>query len=210
MRYAEVLQRAGDPDEAVLLLEATLEAYLRTVPELPGWLCGRLASLYRSVKRYDDEVRLLEQYSESQSSDETRTRFDARLSKARAIADRKRHFDTNVFASVRRVIHGRDGVAANKPTPQVYEGDFPVELGAGLRAGLQVAALTASPHALEQSLIALSSLAHEQEISPERIIVYVKGVWSSTTRPDAVNSDDWESVYRLALTRSLKRYFGDP
>src|ERR1700738_5725623 len=55
VRYAEVLQRAGDPDEAVRLLEATLELYALTTPELPGWLCGRLAALYRALKRYDDE-----------------------------------------------------------------------------------------------------------------------------------------------------------
>ena len=57
---------------------------------MPGWICGRLASIYRTLKRYDDEVMLLERYRESQTTEEARTRFDARLSKARAIADRKR------------------------------------------------------------------------------------------------------------------------
>ena len=46
--------------------------------------------VYRTLKRYDDEVELLERYRESQTSEEARTRFDARLSKARAIAERKR------------------------------------------------------------------------------------------------------------------------
>ncbi|HUR29739.1 MAG TPA: hypothetical protein VM509_16225, partial [Planctomycetota bacterium] len=102
-REAEVRQRDGDPEAAARLLEDALEASMRVRPELPGWVCGRLASIYRTLKRYDDEVLLLERYRESQSSEEARTRFDARLSKARAIADRKRRPDTGALATVRQV-----------------------------------------------------------------------------------------------------------
>src|SRR5829696_6147441 len=102
-REAELRQRGGDPDTAARLLEEALDASLRVRPEMPGWICGRLASIYRTLKRYDDEVDLLERYRESQTSEEARTRFDARLSKARAIADRKRRPETGALATVRQV-----------------------------------------------------------------------------------------------------------
>src|SRR6476620_4819859 len=102
-REAEAHQRGGDAAMAAQLLEEALEASLRTRSELPGWVCGRLASIYRTLKRYDDEVALLERYRESQTSEEARNRFDARLSKARAIAERKRRADTGALATVRQV-----------------------------------------------------------------------------------------------------------
>src|SRR5688500_814066 len=104
-REAELRQRGGDPESAARLLEEALEASLRVRPEMPGWVCGRLASIYRTLKRYDDEVELLERYRESQSSEEARTRFDARLSKARAIADRKRRPSMGALETVRQVRH---------------------------------------------------------------------------------------------------------
>src|SRR5688500_11080546 len=104
-REAELRQRGGDPDTAARLLEEALDASLRVRPEMPGWICGRLASIYRTLKRYDDEVELLERYRESQTSEEARTRFDARLSKARAIADRKRRPSTGALETVRQVRH---------------------------------------------------------------------------------------------------------
>jgi hypothetical protein len=106
VRSAEVLQRGGNFIEATHLLEVTLEDSTRSGAVPPGWLCGRLAALYRALKRYDDEVRLLERYREAQTSEDARTRFDARLSKARAIAERKRRTDTYALASVRRVLRG--------------------------------------------------------------------------------------------------------
>src|SRR3954447_26548297 len=78
VRYAEVLQRAGDPAEAAYMLEISLDAYALASPELPGWLCARLASLYRMLGRYEDEVRLLERFRDSQSSPGASGRFDAR------------------------------------------------------------------------------------------------------------------------------------
>src|SRR4029078_11137660 len=89
-REAEAHQRGGDAAMAAQLLEEALEASVRTRPEMPGWICGRLASIYRSLKRYDDEVMLLERYRESQTTEEARTRFDARPSRARATAERQR------------------------------------------------------------------------------------------------------------------------
>jgi hypothetical protein len=101
VREAESRHRAGDVPTAIVMLEEALEISTSLRPELPGWLCGRLAALYRTSGRYDDEVRLLERYRESQSSEEARTRYDARLYKARTIADRKRRPESVVLASVR-------------------------------------------------------------------------------------------------------------
>src|SRR5215217_993816 len=104
-REAELRQRGGDPDTAARLLEEALDASIRVRPEMPGWICGRLASIYRTLKRYDDEGELLERYRESQTSEEARTRFDARLSKARAVAERKRRPITGALETVRQVRH---------------------------------------------------------------------------------------------------------
>ena len=81
-REAELSQRGGDA-EAAQLLEEALEASVRARPEMPGWICGRLASIYRSLKRYDDEVGCSSGIANRRRSEEARTRFDARLSKAR-------------------------------------------------------------------------------------------------------------------------------
>ncbi len=104
VRAAEARQREGNPSAAVQLLEEALESSVSVRPELPGWLVGRLAALYRTLGRYDDEVHLLERYQSSQTSDEARARYDARLSKARIIADRERPRDSGALASVRRVM----------------------------------------------------------------------------------------------------------
>lgn len=112
-REAESRRREGEPETAVLLLEEALQASRGTTPELPGWLCGRLAALYRTLGRYDDEVHLLERYRDSQSSEEARSRYDARLSKARTIADRKRRTDSGALLSVRKVL----GTPRRRSTP---------------------------------------------------------------------------------------------
>jgi tetratricopeptide (TPR) repeat protein len=101
VREAESHHRAGDVATAIAMLEEALEISTALRPELPGWLCGRLAALYRTSGRYDDEVQILERYRESQSSEEARTRYDARLYKARTIADRKRRSESVALASVR-------------------------------------------------------------------------------------------------------------
>jgi hypothetical protein len=212
VRYAEVLQRAGDPDEAVRMLETTLELYALTTPELPGWLCGRLAALYRALKRYDDEVALLERYRESQSSEDARTRFDARLSKARAIAERKRRTDTRALSSVRRVINGHeddDLPIANAPFAD--DGAFPATAARAVRDTLVVAALNGtSPIPADGALAGLCAHAHHQGHPPERLVAALKEIWRGTPRPDRVDMRRWEATYRAALTRMLALYFDDP
>jgi hypothetical protein len=212
VRYAEVLQRAGDPAEAVRMLEATLDLHARTTPELPGWLCGRLAALYRAVKRYDDEVVLLERYRESQSSEDARTRFDARLSKARAIAERKRRTETRALASVRLVINGHSDDEVPLPTvPFGDDGSFPAGTVRMVSEALADATPNdAGPAALTEALGRLSAEARERNHPPERMVAALKDIWRSTPRPARVDAPQWETIYRRALTHSLALYFDDP
>jgi hypothetical protein len=209
VRYAEVLQRAGDAAEAVRLLELTLDACARTRPELPGWLCGRLAALYRALKRYDDEVLLLERYRESQTSEEARTRFDARLSKARAIAERKRRTDTRALASVRRVITGRDDDdVVMAPVDMDDALAFSEEAMTTLREALVAAThADAGSGALVRAVEQLCAEAREQEQPPERMVAALRLAWRITPRPPLVTVDAWRAVYQEALARSLAIHF---
>ena len=101
-RAAVLLTQTGDATGAARLLEEALAASMSIRPEMPGWLCGRLAVLYRTLGRLEDEVHLLERYHDSQTSDDARTRYNARLSKARSLLSRKRPKDSGALRSVRR------------------------------------------------------------------------------------------------------------
>jgi hypothetical protein len=214
VRYAEVMLRSGDPREAVRILEATLEVCAHETPELPGWLCGRLAALYRTVERYDDEVRLLERYRETQSNEDARARFDARLSKARAIADRKRRSETRALSSVRKVITGHeDGdprarVAASHPHP-----DHPLLSAATrdrVRAAVLVRAHTGASAPLAEALHAVCTEAREHDVPPEHIVVALKSLWRGMTPPGLTGVLDWDALYRELLTMALTTYFETP
>jgi hypothetical protein len=206
-----VLQRAGDPDQAVFLLESTIDAYAETETHLPGWLCGRLATLYRTLERHDDEVRLLERYSESQSADDVRTRFDARLSKARAIAERKRRTETRALTSVRRVLDGRgEKEEPIIPITQPADESFSPETVRALRAAVAGADADApEPTAFVEAIYRLCQEAHERGYPPERVVIALKSVWDRTDRPAGVTKTRWEALYRSVLTRALGVYFGD-
>ena len=110
-RQAQRFEQQGLNHEAVAAYEAALADFPMDAP-LPGFVCGRLAALYRRIARYDDEVALLERYRDSQVGDEARARYDARLSKARAIADTKRRSDCGALASVRALKDRRSTAAA--------------------------------------------------------------------------------------------------
>jgi hypothetical protein len=209
VRYAEVLQRAGDATEAVRMLEVTLEACARTKPELPGWLCGRLAALYRALKRYDDEVLLLERYRESQTSEEARTRFDARLSKARAIAERKRRTETRALSSVRRVINGREDddlslvAAASDEDPA-----FGAETMAAARDAFTAATRADGDlGALACVVQRMCAEAKQRGYPPERLVSALRHAWHTSPRPPLVSVEEWRAVYREALGRSLAIHF---
>lgn len=74
---------------------------------MPTFITGRLAMLYRSLGQLDNEVELLERYKNTETSDATRHRFEARLAKARALAERSRTRDSVALASVRAISSSR-------------------------------------------------------------------------------------------------------
>jgi tetratricopeptide (TPR) repeat protein len=89
-RAAEALQHEGDLNAAIQMLERALAVSGgETDPATSGWVHSRLATLYRRVGRFEDEVDLLERYCES-NQDEWRMRFNARLFKARTLLNRSR------------------------------------------------------------------------------------------------------------------------
>lgn len=211
MRYAEVLQRAGDATEAVRMLEVTLDACGRVKPELPGWLCGRLAALYRGLKQYDDEVLLLERYRESQTSEDARTRFDARLSKARAIAERKRRTETRALSSVRRVINGREDddvsiIAVGSDEAVV----FCAATMAAVRSAFAATPADGGRDALSRAVERMCVEARVHGHPPEQLVMALRTAWRSTPRPPVLAVEQWRALYRDALTQSLALHFEDP
>jgi hypothetical protein len=175
-REAESRHRAGDVDAAILMLEEALRASLATRPEIPGWLCGRLAALYRTSGRYDDEVRLLERYRESQNAGEARTRYDARLSKARTIAERKRRSESGALASVRASLdrpRARRGATRRAIEAAAPMRDFSEPVLLELRDALGDAA-DADERRLRAVLVRLSDEARVAGAPAERLVEAMK------------------------------------
>ncbi len=97
------LAEASDSDRAIELLEQAVESARSRGEPLPHYLCGRLAQLYRTLERFDDEATVLEAFRDSQTDERERSRYDARLSKAHALADRTRRTDNGALASIRNL-----------------------------------------------------------------------------------------------------------
>jgi hypothetical protein len=215
-REAEVRQRDGDPESAAKLLEEALEASMRVRPELPGWVCGRLASIYRTLKRYDDEVLLLEHYRESQSSEEARTRFDARLSKARAIADRKRRPETGALATVRQV-RTRSSLRRRAPVsaPAVIAPSAPISpsFSAGHLYELHAGMVDLTPDGTQMLRAGMAGLcedARSMDAPVESLVAVLKNCWLDASQPSALSAEDWHERYASALIELLAIYFGEP
>lgn len=215
-REAELRQRGGDPESAARLLEEALEASLRVRPEMPGWVCGRLASIYRTLKRYDDEVELLERYRESQSSEEARTRFDARLSKARAIADRKRRPSTGALETVRQVRHRSSQRRRSPSRAQQGLVVSAVDMAAdapSADAELRAALCDLSPtgeHRLRAVLARMCADAHGESAHMEDLVSALKSAWGQTSPPADFSEAEWHERYSSALVELLALYFGEP
>jgi hypothetical protein len=222
-REAEIRQRGGDSEAAARLLEEALEASMRVRPELPGWICGRLASIYRTLKRYDDEVMLLERYRESQTSEEARTRFDARLSKARAIADRKRRPETGALATVRQV---RTRSSLRRRTPvstrilDVSASSAPGSPGTPGAASfsprhlyaLRAALIELSPERTEMLRDAMTGLcedAREMDAPVESLVSALRTCWIEEPKPASLNNEEWHERYASALIELLAIHFGE-
>lgn len=84
---AAELWRGGRKDEAVVVLEETVRDSLAGGHSPPAWLVIRLATAYRFVHRYHDEVALLERHL-GDSNEAYRAELGLLLSRARIIADR--------------------------------------------------------------------------------------------------------------------------
>jgi hypothetical protein len=208
-REAESLRRDGDSVTAITLLEEALAASERTAPQLPGWLCGRLAALYRTVGRYDDEVALLERYRESQTSEEARSRYDARLSKARTIAERKRRSDSGALLSVRKVL----GTPRRRGTPVNSAAIQPAATNDFQHLCRQVLAVPAGePEAefearLDAMMIPQCAAARAAGVPVEQLVQSLK----AAAREAALlpGSGERDGRYSTALLRLLAAYFED-
>ncbi|MEO8560593.1 MAG: hypothetical protein ABI601_00865 [bacterium] len=209
VRFAEVLQRAGANDDAAQLLESALEVCVATTPELPGWLCGRLASIYRTLKRHDDEVRLLMRYRDSQTSEEARARFDARLSKAHAIAARSSRSETRMLASVRTAVNRKSGAAMAVTAMSGDQLGFGSDALGALRDGFTAAATSGDEVGLASALLRLRRDAKTNDYPPEQLVAAVKLAWRAAAPRAEDDAEAWNALYRDALTRSLALYFDE-
>ena len=123
VRQAELFQQNGDLPSAARVLEQALEEATHDDGAMPAWVCGRLAAVHRSLGQYDEEVALLERYCESQASDDATARFRARLSKARALADRRRRPETGALQAVRDV---RERTRSRRRGPELDVAPVPI------------------------------------------------------------------------------------
>jgi len=196
---------------AAQLLEEALEASIRTRPEMPGWICGRLASIYRSLKRYDDEVMLLERYRESQSTEEARTRFDARLSKARAIAERKRRPVTGALETVRQV-RRRSKERRRGPARATTVATQEIAGLTTLQTELRAALLDLSPDGdarLRERLAQLCADAHDRDLQMEDLVAALKTAGDAAPVPPDLSPEAWRIRRSNALVVLLAMYFGE-
>jgi hypothetical protein len=210
-REAELRQRGGDSETAARLLEEALEASLRMRPEMPGWVCGRLASIYRTLKRHDDEVLLLERYRDSQTSEEARTRFDARLSKARAIAERKRRPDTGALETVRQV-RNRSSLRRRTPARPLDVAVAPRAAATNHTAELGAAFADLAPDGHERMRAALFRMCTDgrsADIQVEHLVSMLKSAWQETPRPHDLTEEGWRERYSSALVELLALFFGE-
>lgn len=211
VRQAESRRRGGDAEAAVHLLEDALAASLELRQEIPGWLCGRLAALYRTIGRHDDEVQLLERYRETQRTEEARTRYDARLSKARIIAERKRRPESGALQSVRlsmrRPAHRRPAVVHE--SSGVHAPAFSRAAIDALTGALADAATT-DTKALDDALALVCAEAHANLAPVEEVVGVLRSASAamSATLPDAPRNSRYDSALLVLLALYYKEQQG--
>jgi hypothetical protein len=180
-------------------------------PVLPGWLCGRLAALYRTQSRYDDEVRLLERYRESQASEDSRTRYDARLSKARAIAHKKRRSDSTALSSIRSITRRRRAEDPRVEAPPMYAVRFSDLTMTMLRDALTTPAVDPRTQTLLRDGIAqLCEEARASGHHAEHLVAAIKAAWSHAPAPAGWNELEWRARYEQAMAWCISVYFDEP
>jgi hypothetical protein len=203
VREAEARHRLGDSATAVQLLEEALVASVAARPAYPGWLCGRLAALYRTLGRYDDEVHLLERYRESQTSEEARTRYDARLCKARTIAERKRRPDSGALESVRASL-GRPRTRRARTVVVKVE---PYAVSAATMERLTQAIHAEDETHEELTRAAVGRLAAEGRVAHAPADLLVAALKRATASQNGVDAAELSSRYGAALLQLLALYF---
>ena len=209
VRQAESRRRGGDPETAIGLLEDALEASLLVTTVLPGWLCGRLAALYRTIGRHDDEVLLLERYRDSQEVDEARTRYNARLSKARTIAERKRRSDSGALDSVRALMSRPSARRVAAHRLELVEQD--ITFSSGVIASLTAALAGEQPRsgqpALEAALAQLCEEARANHLPVEAMVSGLRTAYDAVADARPVTTRD--ARYDSALLILLSLYFNE-
>lgn len=198
---------SGGPALALMkILEEAVEASAALRPELPAWLCGRLASLYRTQGFYDDEVHLLERFRESQRSEAAKARYDARLSKARTIAERRRRRDSGALESVRASM----GIPPTRRVARIVSGEraSPV-FSPGTTSELSgaFAARSRDDTQLDQALALLCAEAHANEIPVEELVAELK---RASRTPGARRTSARHARHDRALLVLLRLYFKEP
>ncbi|MDB4915388.1 MAG: hypothetical protein JWM95_3032 [Gemmatimonadetes bacterium] len=113
-REAAMLETEGEHAQAGLIYERALCTAAADADSMPAYLCGRLALHYRRLGHHAEEVALLERYQASLRTERERIRFDARLSKAKALMERaSRAEECGALSSIRafgkaRKLRGKD------------------------------------------------------------------------------------------------------
>jgi hypothetical protein len=120
VRFAQEREQEGNIPEALRLYESALVSSPAHVNAFPPFAVGRLAQLLRRLARYDDEVDLLERYTASHSDETLRSRYDARLSKARALAAKHSPKDSGALASVRAIKSSEESRRLRLGNPRHY------------------------------------------------------------------------------------------
>lgn len=197
--------RVGQAAAIAEVLEEALAAAAAHQLERPAWLCGRLASLYRTLGRYDDEVHLLERSRESQHSEEARTRYDARLSKARTIAERRRRRDSGALDSV-RVSMG--GLPTRRPVRPAHSGQSVATFSPETSAALAQAFCSRSrtDKGVDEALALLCAEAHANDIPADSLVAELRRAWSAAhpARKPPARDPRYDRALLLLLTMFYK------
>jgi hypothetical protein len=213
VREAAAMEKEGELLGALRAYEEAMDDYLNYQSEMPALLCGRLASLYRRLGLNDEEVALLERYRDSQTCDDARSRFQARLSKAQIIAEKKRRQDSGALASIRAVRAAGSGRARRASRLQAAA----EEAAAGPTthdAGRVLLAELAQPHADIDSpglVAAITSFCATVKTGEgvEQLVGALKATVHAGNRPAHLSPSEWKTRGSLALQLCVAAYFGD-
>jgi hypothetical protein len=206
VREAAALERGGDLVGALRRYEDALAEQVSDRGEMPAFLCGRLATLYRRLGLHDEEVDLLERHRDSQTSDEARSRFQARLSKARTLADRKRRQECGALASIRAIRGGGSGRRRRPSRAKVA-----LERADAARALLRELRKESGEHPTPALTEAVARFCASVEITNgvEDLVAALKAAIEDRARPEGMDPAQWKRRGSLALQLCVAAYFDE-